>query len=1370
MTAETIKDALGVEVDSSTFDYSTDGQDITVSTDEQYTYFVTATLQGQMDGKGTNYETATPNQVLTLAKYNMPNPAWAGSFAFRTEDHYTGEIDGEEAEVYGFVTLAEGDISGTEGSYSAAVQNIGGLNVSDIKMYRVLKSALDEDTQITSEWFAGLDSDWKSENLLDVSQNYFATIKESSLAESLELNTDELAAEQIFNDVEMTVADTADSTVNGVTLNNQNYKVVVDDESEVSQYQGSALNEILTLKEGSVNVVDENSEVKGDKYESSADGKTYTVKTYALMGAGNDTVYGTKGNDWINGEAGDDLIYGGTNGHDMISGGDGNDVIIAGGIVTQKEATGADDGTELKDGYAKINGEYIKLNTTNSEFYGDNGNDTIYSGMGDDFIWAEAGNDVINLNGGKNTLLFTNVAWDSAGFGNDVVNGLSENDTLEFFVQNTKGTKFYGYALSDLTFGQSEFVGNKADLTITAGANSITIKDFYIKDDEGNIIPNEVNLNVLAQNGLTEHVSTSTVLAQYATDGKIYVDNVSDYEGVASLSEVVALKQADKALDEHEGFDGKTYQIFARADMSEGTAADEVMGSAANDMIIGGQGNDVLLGGSAGHDFIAGNAGNDIIIAGEQTLSDKDLEIEELDEFYAKINSTGSELYGGQGNDTIYSSKGDDIIAGNEGADNIILQGGTNTLLFSENNFGADTIVNATSKDVLQFTDGLEGYEKEDLTFAKSGNNDLQISATGGGSVTIKDFFKGSEVDTFIAENAQGLETKYSILKDAIIDMGTITTAQYTGSKYNEAITIGNTNTVITMGGSNNIINYNAADMGNSIINLTKGENLNLEFTGDVSTMDYSVDDNDNLILSLGGKTITINSYMTGKTGANVQINGYDMYDWDEISTSLAALASASTYTAIEAMENKGRVQGSDMSDYFNMTGYISESDKGVTIKSGAGDDRVVGSSYNDTVNIKSGNNTVIESEGVNKITTGAGNDQLISTGTASNTANLGDGNNDVTLTNTGVNKITTGKGNDNFDVEDGTNNIKVKEGNNVFDISGGSNNITTGKGNDYFELITSENIIKSGAGNDIFDIYGGVNKITTSGKKTDVAQINVYQGINNIKTGASNDVYEVTNGTNTIDSGAGNDYIELNNGSNTVKSGAGNDTLNIGGGVNIADTGAGDDIAIVDNGTNSIKLGAGKDTITLSGGDNIIDAGAGDDTIKLIGGTNTVLGGAGKDTYDLTEFNFADDAVISDSKGISTFKFANLTALDGLETSDGNTYSFFANVTLDNSKLGYSVNGYTITQDTVTDGAIAGRNANDIYVAMGKNKSVDITADTKTYSLDTATLASDVASWISNTSHSYASVDDLMQSGDADNINAFLTTFTISNYHTTAV
>ena len=141
-----IKDAIGANVEANTLDYATNGTNVVVSSDEQYTYFATATLAGTLDGN--NIGTGT--QVFTLAQYNKPDETWAGQYCFRSEGSYNGKIGDEDAKIYAFFTIGQGDVTTSDEPtvYSISSQILGDLTISNIAIHRVLTDSLNEPENI----------------------------------------------------------------------------------------------------------------------------------------------------------------------------------------------------------------------------------------------------------------------------------------------------------------------------------------------------------------------------------------------------------------------------------------------------------------------------------------------------------------------------------------------------------------------------------------------------------------------------------------------------------------------------------------------------------------------------------------------------------------------------------------------------------------------------------------------------------------------------------------------------------------------------------------------------------------------------------------------------------------------------------------------------------------------------------------------------------------------------------------------------------------------------------------------------------------------------------------------------------------------
>ena len=251
------------------------------------------------------------------------------------------------------------------------------------------------------------------------------------------------------------------------------------------------------------------------------------------------------------------------------------------------------------------------------------------------------------------------------------------------------------------------------------------------------------------------------------------------------------------------------------------------------------------------------------------------------------------------------------------------------------------------------------------------------------------------------------------------------------------------------------------------------------------------------------------------------------------------------------------------------------------------------------------------DSNGVNRIITGSGNDTVyggyidnlrvdVCSGNnvvrCGDTITAGNGNNFI---NSGK-YITTGNGNNTIYVYSNYSTIKTGSGDNIIYISSDYDTIKTGSGDDFVTIYGSENSIDVEAGNDTIYVKYGTN--------------------NTVKTGAGKDSIYITNSSdNLIDAGNGNNTIygeSYGNGNNknTIKTGLGDDFVSVSGYMNLIDAGAGNNTIHGVEGT--IKTGSGNDFVSISGNDNSIDAGAGNNTIYIAYGTNnTIKTGTGDDS-----------------------------------------------------------------------------------------------------------------------------------------------------------
>lgn len=482
-------------------------------------------------------------------------------------------------------------------------------------------------------------------------------------------------------------------------------------------------------------------------------------------------------------------------------------------------------------------------------------------------------------------------------------------------------------------------------------------------------------------------------------------------------------------------------------------------------------------------------------------------------------------------------------------------------------------INNFTKKDVIRFED----INLSNLVYTRQGSN-LVISSDGLSVHIVGYFSSKSKIDTIIANDAQGNPQTISISQDANI---------YYSSVMN--------NETFNFGKGIGTIHFNTyTGFGDDTVVLNKGERVYLDFSN--AELEYEVKGKDVVITSKTGHggSVTLKNYAAKDTGASVYVNGTDIANQKGFKEMLKFDASD--------FDKKGKFTGTALNDEINAYAYASSSLKGVTINSGAGNDKITGSKFNDTITASIGDNIIYESSGVNKITTGKGNDKIyLQEGYSSNTIKSTGGDNVVEIRNSGVNKVTLGAGNDEIIIYDGTNtvnagnsftqkeSIKLNEQGiyplaQYFYVAGGMNTLTSGKGMDLYQIYDGYNTIKSGADIDTFEIKGGINNID-GGAGDDV--FTIYGGYSNniIQGGAGDDYYRFwqtssvpTNNTTVINDSKGNDHYQMHyaNVKATITDKAGNDEYDVKffdtSNITISDT-KGNDILKIDEDVSNMSL-----------------------------------------------------------------------------------------------------------------------------------------------------------------------------------------------------
>ncbi|ABR63111.1 SMc04171 family calcium-binding repeat protein [Sinorhizobium medicae] len=314
-----------------------------------------------------------------------------------------------------------------------------------------------------------------------------------------------------------------------------------------------------------------------------------------------------------------------------------------------------------------------------------------------------------------------------------------------------------------------------------------------------------------------------------------------------------------------------------------------------------------------------------------------------------------------------------------------------------------------------------------------------------------------------------------------------------------------------------------------------------------------------------------------------------------------------------------------------------------LSIVSGSGNDRIVGTAGHDRIST---------GVGIDVVVAGAGNDVITNTG-GQDRLEGGDGNDRFVLVGTGS-TVFGGAGDDTLTLD-----LAATLGDIVFNANTGHAiiasrtpderhvfaqhseieriEVITGSGNDRVQGTTSGDVIKTDAGDDVVDGGAGDDSITDG------------SGANHLSGGDGSDLITTTLYSASVDGGAGRDSVRIEERSRmsdvaidfvsgtastrtvfrnietaSLALGAGNDAVITTDFLAIfVDAGAGDDRLVGgarsdafhgEDVNDRIDSGAGNDTITTGLGDDLASGGDGNDSLANDGGKDILDGGAGDD------------------------------------------------------------------------------------------------------------------------------------------------------------
>lgn len=340
---------------------------------------------------------------------------------------------------------------------------------------------------------------------------------------------------------------------------------------------------------------------------------------------------------------------------------------------------------------------------------------------------------------------------------------------------------------------------------------------------------------------------------------------------------------------------------------------------------------------------------------------------------------------------------------------------------------------------------------------------------------------------------------------------------------------------IITGGtGKNTIVFEN--NFGNDIVNLTKNENLILQYGKENN--EFEVKGN-NVVITNSDGTITLKNFAKKDILGSKGSIYFDEVNLKEV-----------LYNSSSQVINKKSYSGKWLNEIID----ASKNNNKITINGGGGNDIITGTNYNDTLYGGNGNDVI---EG------GKGNDKIYG-GTGSNTLVFKEG--------AGKDTVYSGKGEDIIKLEG------IKSSDVV--ISQVKNNLILS-----YEFDELGNVLSSITVKDYYKT-NKKGKLTTSVKKIECLDSTI------IIDGKGNGYIETDNSNNIVYGNLGNDTIICGNGNDIIDGGQGKDTIYGGAGKNTyiyTTNGFGEDTLILTGEKDTIKFAENADVSYELNGEDLI-------------------------------------------------------------------------------------------------------------------------------------------------------------------------------------
>jgi Ca2+-binding RTX toxin-like protein len=889
---------------------------------------------------------------------------------------------------------------------------------------------------------------------------------------------------------------------------------------------------------------------------ASADSITGTTGANTLFGFnGNDRLNALDGADTLYGGAGDDTLLGGA-GLDYLSGDDGADRL-----------EGGDDADTLLGG------------ANNDTILGGAGNDLIIGGAGDDVI---DGGDDIDTVGFVDATIGVSVDLRNTNLQNTNGSGLDtfrnvENVTGTLFgdfIQGSSGANtLNGSGGIDTIFGHggNDIVnGGDGSDTLDGGAGNDTIN--------GGADVDWANYTI-ATAGVTVSLAISGPqnTGGWGTDTLVFIESLYG----SNFNDVLTGDGGNNGLTGWDGQD-RLYGGAGLDTLDGGAGNDRVEGQDGDDILYGGVGNDTILGG-AGEDLIIDISGTDVIDGGADydTLSFSGATAG----VQVDLGVVGAQNTGGGGMKTISNieqvigSAFDDVLRANDSGQQLVGGDGTNVLTGGS---GGDWLIGGDSYDYL------EGGAGDDVL-------------NGGGGAFDSASYLGASAGVTVSLLIAGQQDTGGAGKDILIGIERLFGSQYA-------------DTLIGDDQGNILGGYG----GNDILQGGGGfDQFNIDWSGSGEHDEIDGgDDFDWIGFSSGAATGVIASTVTGTAfdgaGNTASFTGIEQFygsGKNDILTAVSAFGQQgddiiraldgyiSNVYPYDGFDGGDGIDTLDVSLLTDSAGAVIDLAVGtIGAERATRFENVIGSAFKDVVT---------GTDGVNIISTGAGNDEI----------NAGGGDDRIDG-GAGADIMRGGTGDDWYYVDNAADAVVEGANAGTADRVLASRSYALG-GNSQIEIMTTTD-------------HAGTTAIDLTGNGF-VNQLVGNAGANRLDGGGGADVMQGNGGNDTyVVDNAGDVIVEgLNGGTDLVESsvshvlGANVERLRLTGTADL--TGGGN---ALDN------------RLFGNDGANVLNGGDGADSLYGRLGADTLVGGAGADGFyfdtapaagnidRITDFNVADDTI----------------------------------------------------------------------------------------------------------------------------------------------